>query len=465
MGTFLAVTDDVLSQRIKAATRRIVFIAPAISKRVATALENCLQETERLSVTVLLDPSEDAYRIGYGEREGLEHLEELRAKNNHLNLRSQPGLRIGILLADDDVLVWSPTPRAVEGQRETEEPNGLDLNQGNVVRGRPASSGFSGNDKAAEQKNSVADIIQNAVGGDDSSLPSEQVEIGRKGLKSEEIAATLKTLKENPPAPFDLAQKTRVFSTKFQYVEHEIRGIGLTNSEIKISSLLLNPDVSGELQALFDTKIKPFAAYGAVDIEVPALVEGEIAYNAEGKEITVQMTQAEIEKLWQRIIKKYLRNLPGFGWLIARAKKEKFKQEVEAFERIQKVWVEGFRKEAKNKEETIINGIINLIVERVKRSLSGDKLDIESIKKMVRAGIQEQRVTGPSIKIVFKEISWESSRDEEFTRALRKALSPEELKGWFEVFTAVRQRNSDTRKAGVIAVGHEKLLKGGKLPC
>ena len=41
----------------------------------------------------------------------------------------------------------------------------------------------------------------------------------------------------------------------------------------------------------------------------------------------------------------------------------------------------------------------------------------------------------------FKDIAWESTRDAEFTEALRKALPPEVLKAWFDVFTAARQRN------------------------
>ena len=59
----------------------------------------------------------------------------------------------------------------------------------------------------------------------------------------------------------------------------------------------------------------------------------------------------------------------------------------------------------------------------------------------MRKGIQKLRITEASVKLVFKEISWESTRDVEFTEALRKALPADALKGWFEVFTAARQRS------------------------
>jgi hypothetical protein len=44
------------------------------------------------------------------------------------------------------------------------------------------------------------------------------------------------------------------------------------------------------------------------------------------------------------------------------------------------------------------------------------------------------------VRIVFKDVAWESSRDDEFLAALEAALPAEELKGWFEEFAVVRQR-------------------------
>jgi len=84
-----------------------------------------------------------------------------------------------------------------------------------------------------------------------------KVEIGCEPFTPEQVAKTVAALKENPPAPFDLSVKTRVFSTKFQFVEFELRGAAWTTREIKVSSLLLNPDVPEELQELFETLTTP----------------------------------------------------------------------------------------------------------------------------------------------------------------------------------------------------------------
>jgi hypothetical protein len=437
MSTFVTVTDDKISNRIKAATRRIVLVAPAVSKLVATAFEQCLQKAEKVNVTLVLDPDEDAYRIGYGEREGLEQLEILAGKYS-LSLRSQPGLRIGLLLVDDDVLVWSPTPRAVEGQRAEEEQNGVDLGGG-----LDAVDHLTPLDKGEEStgiRSSFADVIQDAVGNDDSGLFPNLAEIGHEALKPEQMRETINVLIENPPAPFDLAQKTRVFSTKFQFVETEVRGVEWTKREIKLSTLLLNPDLPDELQDLFETRIKPFSRKGDLPIEVPTLVHGQVAYNSEGKEIMSFMTQADIDKAWKELRGRYLRQLTGFGWLISKSDKKRFKADVAAYKDVLSDWVEGFREKVGNDQKALVEEIVGMIMGRMGRSQAKKKITSEEeIKAIVVAGIQKLRVTEPNVKLIFKEISWESSRDDEFTKALEKEFTNEELSKWFSEFIAVPQ--------------------------
>ena len=63
------------------------------------------------------------------------------------------------------------------------------------------------------------------------------------------------------------------------------------------------------------------------------------------------MTQADIDKAWKDLRGRYLKQLPGFGWLIRRTEKERFKADVTAYETILRAWVEGFREKIKNDEE------------------------------------------------------------------------------------------------------------------
>jgi hypothetical protein len=429
MKSFVAVNDDLLANRIAEAADRVAFVAPAISKSIAEALGNA---AARVPVTIVLDPDDESYRLGYGCREGLEQLQQM-GKNSNISLRAQPGLRIGLLVVDEYVLVWSPTPKAVEGQRVADQPNGIVLeDQKSVPLGAELLKG------TATQAPSLVDIIRNAVGSEVSQ--AGQAEIGQTAFTAEQVAKTVELLKQNPPAPFDLARKTRVFSTKFQFVEFELRGAAWTKREIKLSSLLLNPDVPDDLQDLFETKVKPFSTQGDVAIDVPTLVMGQFAYNRAGEEIVSPMTQGDIDKSWKELLKRYLKHLEGFGWLIQRADKEQFELDVSAYETVLKAWVEGFRKATANDDAALVKRLVDFIKTRADRSATKEKLKDIDIDAKVRAGIQKLRITEPSVKLVFKEISWESTRDGEFTDALRKALPADALKGWFEVFTAARQR-------------------------
>ncbi len=47
----------------------------------------------------------------------------------------------------------------------------------------------------------------------------------------------------------------------------------------------------------------------------------------------------------------------------------------------------------------------------------------------------------PEVRIVTKNVSWESSRDSEFKRELKNAFGEQELLGWFEEFTAVKEKS------------------------
>ena len=64
------------------------------------------------------------------------------------------------------------------------------------------------------------------------------------------------------------------------------------------------------------------------------------------------------------------------------------------------------------------------------------------LEEQIHRGIQNLSVIEPSVKLVFKDIAWESTRDKEFTEALREALPATDWQEWFETFTAARERGS-----------------------
>jgi hypothetical protein len=90
--------------------------------------------------------------------------------------------------------------------------------------------------------------------------------------------------------------------------------------------------------------------------------------------------------------------------------------------------------------EALVSEIAQLIRSRVARSTRQLQFAPLDLEEEVRKGLARMRVIEPKVRIVTKEVSWESTRDKEFTQVLRSALKAEELAGWFEEFTAAKQR-------------------------
>lgn len=414
MTIFAAVDDAFLGRGIDRAVSRVVYVAPGVGKATAEALVRAINR-EPLSVTTILDSDEDAYRIGYGDASALATLHEATAKQG-IPLRRQPGLRIGILVLDDEVVIWAPTARSVEQERTEEQPNAV------VLSG------------------AAAEKVAAAVGAEGSPVLPNDAEIGKEPMRPEETSKTVANLKANPPAPFDLARKTRVFSTRFQFVEFEVRGAEWTQRQIKLSSLLVNADMPEELQDVLETRVRPFQTFADIAFPVPLLVNGRPAYERDGTRMLVPATQAEIERAWTVIRGKYLRQLKGFGWLINRHRLQAFEEEKTEFEKVLKSWVEAFRAHAAKDEDRTVRTIVDSIAERVRRAPNREQVRHVDLTAEVQRGLQRLRVIEPRVRIVLKNVSWESSRDDEFLEALANALPEDELEGWFEEFTAVRQR-------------------------
>ena len=428
-----------LTEQILAAKDRVIFVAPGVSEAVAMALVDAHQHCR--SVTVILDADEEVCRIGYGDLNGFEYLTEHGWK---IELRKHSGVRLGLLMADKVVTIWSPTPRAVDGDRKPDQPNAI------VLDGGIAEDSTVGDPAQPETVQRAIVDTTNPDGGtvpagvfslaDQLAMRLDDEHIGEQRLQPEELKEVVKELKENPPAPFDLARKVRVFSSKFQYVETELRGAEWTERRIKLSGLLLNSDLPDSLQDILETQIHPFRTRGDVPIDVPCIVRGQIAYNQHGEKIRVPMTQRDMEGIWKDIRDRYLFRVPGFGSLVRKRELASFRSEAEAFERVLQDWATQFRQQAKQDEDDLVSDIVNSIEGRIEQS--GRKEDFHKIdlNTVVRSGLAGMRVIQPHVRIVIKDVSWESSRDQEFTTALRRALPAEDLRGWFDEFVAAQER-------------------------
>ncbi len=410
MSVFTSIQDDDLVRSIAKATTRLVYMAPGVSPAIAEAIKIQFQEQRLKQVAIVIDGDEECCRLGYCDAVAVESLNNA-AQQHDIALRRHAGLRLGLLMADDEVLIWTPTPLMFEAPRGKSEPNGLILTP-QTLQDLPKALGV------------------------DPECPPDEVEVSTVPVVKEEVAKVVAAIKAAPPAPFNLSRLSRVFSAKFQFIETVLRGAELTNREMRLDSLIVNSDAPEELRPLLKTTIQPFNTDADKTVNVPVLVNGEQAYRQNGEKMTKPTTQAEIHAYWSELTQKYIINLPGFGKLIRHTDKAKFESGKTDFEVVLTDWVKGFREAVKGDHEKRVTSVVDLIVQRMANEEASKKLTREAIKKLVRNGLDNLRVIVPSVKVVYKNITVESTRDKEFLDVLRKAVPAKELIDWFHIFDA-----------------------------
>lgn len=420
MSTFQEVNDSALIDLLNKACRRIVFIAPGVHKPVAEALGKRFEKLSEINITVVIDPDEDVYRIGYGDAEGLELLSEY-AQQQGFALMSQPGLRVGVLLVDDFTLVWSPTPRSVESapsgkfSEVDRAPNGLLLgvNPGEQLAHAVCAAGTN-------------------------TLPLN-AEIGLDVVTKERVEKTLDDLAKNPPIPVDLARITRVFSTKLQFVEFTVKGAKFSKQELRISDDYMNADIQGELKGLIASKLRAFGEFYEEEIEVPVFFNGEEVFDSKQNRLKEKVSEASLQRRRNDIEKRYLFTIPGFGRLVAKDDKPEFDKMVNAYRTQLESHSEGIRARMNEQTGKIVTDAIALISERAART--GVEFDVESLRAEIKEGLLRTQDEAPIVKLLFKDVTYEQTKNPEFRAKVEKALPAakrKQLGDWNHDFDAAK---------------------------
>ncbi len=399
MSTFTAATDDLLAEMIQRARRRIVFIAPGITEKVADALGRRFPDEGKLSLTVILDADPEVYRLGYGTMEGLSAL-RVHADQYGGTLRCQPGVRIGVLIADEQTLIYAPTPQLIEeGSTASETPNAILIPTG------------------------TNSTIAAAAGASDSALPLDG-EIGKKALTPQEIKAVEEDLTRVPPAPFDLARQAMVFSSKLQYVDFEVSHYKFSNKKAPIPAELLGLGNDDDLLTQWNSTVN------FLDSEALTVT---LALDTEHGPRKVSVDQKYLEREREKIEREFLVILPGYGAMIFKERQKDFEQRKDAFLLLLEKYHETLLKEIDNKLKERVDSITNNLVPRVIQNppkrycLHNSKPSEQDIRSFLMADIKKALAgvvlfKKPQVKYVFKEISYQSFKNTQFCEKLKTAL-------------------------------------------
>lgn len=393
--TFTVASDGALSELIQHASERILFIAPGISEPVAKALVERLSDP-CLSITVILDSDPEVYRLGFGTPEGLAAL-KTAFDANQFGLRCQPGIRIGVLVADDKTMIYSPVPQLVEaGSTSQSKPNALFL------------------------EGSAATTLSEAAGATDNTKPSDG-EIGKQALTPQDVAAIKKNVDENPPEPFDLTQKARVYSSRLQYVEFTVEKYQLTRQTVPIPAYLMG--LAGEMQDRWRNSLS------VLDMKATAVTLDYVG--RDGKEICIDQNFLDSER--KRIEQRFLIPVLGFGAVMFKNQQQQFEAATKSFNALLTWYFEQLKKQIDTSLDGLVTSVVTRLLPSVKANIPDEykrfstptendlaELLTQDIKQAItlKTLIQE-----PRIKTVFKDIAYQSVKSNDFQERLQKALT------------------------------------------
>ena len=386
--SILSISDADLCDAVASARTRLFLMAPGVSKKLAIAIATRWKVLGPNSVELVLDVDPEVCRLGYGDLGGLLHLQRTALELGK-PIRHQPGIRIGLLIADGEVTFFSPTPLLIEaGSTQPEHPNAVRL-------------GFV----------PIPLVHQLGLGG----RKSEST-IGKQEISEQGVQQVAEELKANPPLKFDVARTIRVFNSQLEFVELELKGGALSRKTIPIPNELLR-FIKGKA-----TRNRMRSNFRLLDAE-----EGELYTN-------------KILKKKNLLVKNHLVVLPKHGTVILRSNKPQFEEAVKELQ----TEIEKFRKDAKDALESVLKKNRDALIHELLPALAADPP--EDWRKRLQPGNEEGQIrktlsaclegaTGDAeallgeieLTVRFKGITYETLTDPGFEEAAMHAFPALEL--------------------------------------
>jgi hypothetical protein len=416
---FTVSNDETMVAMIQNAKRKLVYIAPGISKIVASSIPSKI--IEGISATFILDVDAEVCRLGFGEIEGLELLRSI-ADSHGVPIQHQPGLRIGILIVDDSTMIFSPPPLLIEaGSLQQDKPNAIML------------SGSS------------SEEIEVACGSHEESIPGK-AEIGSSGITDEKIEDVKTDLEDNPPKPFNISRIERVFSSKIQFVEFSLENYQLSKMVAQIPADFLGINQDASLSERWRNSFKVFDGIDNLKCEMPNIDD-------DGKPIDGVMLYNEIcvEKEKRSIAKNYLISIPKYGNIIFRKRSKAFDERINRFKNRLEEYTKSVRslidKEIEDSKKRLSDQLYLYIKDNPPARLLKMGNSEKDIKLMILNELESKfkiHLDGykPYFKVLYKDITYNSIHDVEFQNTLKNLKLPINFGELFSEYDAARESSS-----------------------
>ena len=402
---FTTATDDAVVDMISAARTRLAVIAPGVTTAVARALAARMRDLPELSLTVILDADPEVYRMGYGDTEALAIIREA-SHAAMFDLREQAGVRIGVIISDDQTMVYAPVSRNVEaGATSSDRPNAI------VLGG-----------KATE---AVAVASGSAPPPESPDIPvSEQPkqEIGGEALDPARVKDMEADLQANPPRPFDLTRRLTVFVTEVQFVELRLSNAVFSSRKIRLLPHFLKFN-DAKLRNDIDSTLK---------IPIDFQRSLKITFTSWRGEEEIAVNEGDLKRERDAIERTFFYDWKGRGKVILRKDKDNFRKELQRLiimtTEYQNALKSEFEEHKKIFRERLVAEFLDFWMGHPPEHLRRRGVPTEDackrdIEKSADEMFDKAVILGtPEAKDIYKDISIEDLQDEDLMNELKKLM-------------------------------------------
>jgi hypothetical protein len=318
--TKIAFSD--LIDHLFAAQRYWYGVLPGIHEEQAEALIEAKKEKPELTIELVIDPQESAFRSHYGDASAISQLLEVG-----VTIKEIPGHRLGFIISDQSSFILFMQSRAIE-----KEPDGYNAIRMSAVTTNELLLHFFGRRMQQDMQEEYVKEMRELVRVKDQVTDQGMTDFTPALIDEEVFIDTAYNLHHNPPPNPDFKRMYDVYTTKIKFVEFEVHGIKMDQKTIPITNEILNL-ADENLRNQISTRLRLF------DSELQEEIKKRFS---------------ELAKRVESIRGSYLKRVTSRNKSVIKATHlEAFKKEVETFSK-------EYEKIQKEIESTIHSSLIKL---------------------------------------------------------------------------------------------------------
>jgi len=250
--TFITILNySSLVELILNSQERIIYSAINTHQEVAEVLKEAAHKD--VQVTVIIDPSEDNYRNGFGEIKSIDILQK-----SGVNIYEVPGNRLSLLIADNIGYIFFPQSKIFE--EEPVGPNAILMNPMMIIEVVthyfPAKSDQK-KKEYIEALNCAVEAMKNEFPTVLNNIKNNYTDLSVRELDQEKLKEVKENLANNPPVHPDIKRKINTYTAKVQFVELKFLGSNFKTTKVNIPKDAL-PFKDANIKNSLETKLNLF---------------------------------------------------------------------------------------------------------------------------------------------------------------------------------------------------------------